>query len=143
MRALRSLVLGLWLLPLALAAEAAELVMFTDPGCPWCAAFEREIGPIYPKTEEGRRAPLRRIDIHDRPQDLAWIEGVRMTPTFVLIEGDREVGRITGYPGADFFFGLLGTLLGKLDQPRAWRDPHGPSRSADRTRAVSQLRIAC
>ena len=123
MRALRSLVLGLWLLPLALAAEAAELVMFTDPGCPWCVAFEREIGPIYPKTEEGRRAPLRRIDIHDRPQDLAWIEGVRMTPTFVLIEGDREVGRITGYPGADFFFGLLGNLLGKLDQPRAWRDP--------------------
>lgn len=130
MRALRSLLLGLWLLPLALAAQAAELVMFTDPGCPWCAAFEREIGPIYPKTEEGRRAPLRRVDIRDRPEDLAWIEGVRMTPTFVLVDRDREVGRITGYPGADFFFGLLGNLLGKLDQPRAWRDPTAPDARA-------------
>ena len=129
MRALRSLLLGLWLLPLALAADAAELVMFTDPGCPWCAAFEREIGPIYPKTEEGRRAPLRRVDIRDRPEDLAWIEGVRMTPTFVLVEGVREVGRITGYPGTDFFFGLLGNLLGKLDRPRAWRDPMPDARA--------------
>ena len=127
MRAIRSLLLGLWLLPLSLAAQAAELVMFTDPGCPWCAAFEREIGPVYPKTEEGRRAPLRRVDIRDRPPELAWIEGVRMTPTFVLVEGDREVGRITGYPGPDFFFGLLGNLLAKLDRPRAGRDPARPA----------------
>ncbi len=127
MRAIRPLLLGLWLLPLAFAAQAAELVMFTDPGCSWCAAFEREIGPVYPKTEEGRRAPLRRVDIRDRPPELAWIERVRMTPTFVLVEGDREVGRITGYPGADFFFGLLGNLLAKLDRPRAGREPMPPA----------------
>ena len=36
---------------LASAAQPAELVMFRRDGCPWCAKWDREIGPIYPKTE--------------------------------------------------------------------------------------------
>lgn len=97
-------------------ALAAELVMFESDVCEWCEAWHEEIGPIYPKTVEGGRAPLRRIDIHAaRPHDLARIEGVRFTPTFVLID-DRgaEVGRINGYPGEDFFWGLLAALIAKL-----------------------------
>ena len=56
-------------------ARAAELVMFEQAGCAWCEAFDREIAPVYGKTEEGLRAPLRRVDI-DRPLpgDLAFIE---------------------------------------------------------------------
>ncbi|MBA4335306.1 MAG: transcriptional regulator, partial [Methylobacterium sp.] len=42
-------------------AAAAELVMFTRDGCPWCARFEREVAPAYHLTEEGRLAPLRRV----------------------------------------------------------------------------------
>ena len=37
--------------------------MFEQAGCAWCAAFDREIAPIYAKTDEGLRAPLRRVDI--------------------------------------------------------------------------------
>lgn len=37
--------------------------MFTRDGCPWCARFEREVGPIYPKTPEGRLAPLQRVEV--------------------------------------------------------------------------------
>ena len=44
-------------------ARAAELVMFERAGCAWCEAFDRDIAPIYGKTEEGLRAPLRRVDI--------------------------------------------------------------------------------
>jgi thioredoxin-related protein len=124
-----------WVSPLVLAigliaampssAKAAELLMFESAICEWCEAWNEEIGPIYPKTSEGRRAPLRRVDIYDeRPADLRHIEGVRFTPTFVLID-DRgaEVGRINGYPGEDFFWGLLSELLAKLpdedpDQPK-------------------------
>jgi hypothetical protein len=40
-------------------ARAAELIMFEQAGCAWCETFDREIAPIYPKTAEGRRAPLR------------------------------------------------------------------------------------
>jgi len=44
---------------------------------------------------------------------LAHLKGLRYTPTFVLTEGDREIGRIVGYPGADFFWALLADLLAK------------------------------
>lgn len=100
-----------------LQARAAELVMFTRAGCEWCAAFEREIAPVYGKTDEGRRAPLRRVDFDAaRPADLAFIEVERLTPLFVLIENGREIGRIRGYPGEDHFWGLLDALIEKLDK---------------------------
>jgi len=97
-------------------ARAAELVMFEQAGCAWCEAFDREIAPIYGKTEEGLRAPLRRVDTaRPVPPDLAFIETERLTPLFVLVDRGREIGRIRGYPGEDFFWGLLGALVKKLD----------------------------
>lgn len=39
---------------------------------------------------------------------------VTLTPTFVLTDSGREVGRIAGYPGSDFFYPLLEDLLKKL-----------------------------
>ena len=99
-------------------ARAAELVMFEQAGCAWCEAFDREIAPIYGKTEEGLRAPLRLVDTTQRlPADLAFIETERLTPLFVLVDRGREIGRIRGYPGEDHFWGLLGVLMKKLDAP--------------------------
>ncbi len=96
---------------------AAELIMFHDVHCVWCARFDAEIGPIYAKTKEGQRAPLRRVDAaKPMPPELAFIEAERLTPVFVLIDNGREVGRIRGYPGEDHFWGLLGTLLAKLPE---------------------------
>jgi hypothetical protein len=104
---------------LALArAQAAELVMFEQKGCPWCAVFDREIATIYPKTPEGARAPLRRVDIaKPLPHDLAFVTVERMTPVFVLVDAGREIGRIRGYPGEDHFWGLLGELMARLGKP--------------------------
>lgn len=96
-------------------ARAAELVMFDQPGCVWCQRFEAEVAEGYQKSEEGLRAPLRRVDI--RRQDTAGFtlaQHVRITPTFVLVENQREVGRLTGYPGKDFFWTELATLTGRL-----------------------------
>jgi hypothetical protein len=97
-------------------ARAAELIVFEQAGCVWCETFDREIAPIYPKTVEGQRAPLRRVNI-DRtlPSDLAFLEMERLAPVFVLVEKGQEVGRIRGYPGEDHFWGLLGALIRKLD----------------------------
>ena len=97
-------------------AQAAELVMFEQVGCTWCETFDREIASIYPKTTEGQRAPLRRVNI-DRalPSDLAFIDVERLAPLFVLVENGHEIGRIRGYPGEDNFWGLLGILIKKLD----------------------------
>lgn len=94
------------------SSSAAELVMFERAGCVWCARFDAEIAPIYPKTDESRTAPLRRIDLdRPRPADLAAIDPGAFTPTFVVIDEGREIGRIRGYPGDAFFFGLLDRIL--------------------------------
>jgi len=98
----------------ASASRAAELVMFERPGCAWCARFNAEIAPLYGKTEESRTAPLRRVDLNGpRPADLAGIDPGPFTPTFVVVQEGREIGRIRGYPGDAFFFGLLDRILSK------------------------------
>lgn len=95
---------------------ATELVMFESSSCTWCETWNNEIGPIYGKTDEGQQAPLRRVDIFDaRPADLSDIRGIVYTPTFVLTRGGREVGRITGYPGEEFFWWRLDTLIARTD----------------------------
>jgi hypothetical protein len=96
-------------------ASAAELVMFSRAGCQYCAQFDREIAPIYPKSDEGKAAPLRRVDISAPiPPDLASVTVERITPVFVLVDHGREIGRIRGYPGEDNFWGLLAGLIGDL-----------------------------
>ena len=120
-------------LSLATASPAAELVMFEQKGCVWCQRFDREIAPAYDKTREGKRAPLRRLDIAQPvPSDLGFIRRERFTPVFVLVDEGREIGRIRGYPGDTFFWGLLANLIERLDrgesappEPAAASPPRG------------------
>lgn len=116
MTALRICLLTLLFAVAALPVHAAELVMFDDPACVYCKRWLAEVGPGYPKTEEGQRAPLRRIFIRDQGQAGVQLKSpVNATPTFVLADDEgREVGRITGYPGADYFYPMLGEILRKL-----------------------------
>lgn len=93
-------------------AAGAMLVMVEEQGCMWCARWNEDIADIYPKTGEGRAAPLQRIDIHDaRPKNMTFARSLNFTPTFVLMVDGVEVSRIEGYPGEDFFWGLLGKML--------------------------------
>jgi len=96
----------------AMSARAAELVMFESDACEWCEVWHEELGAVYAKTDEGRQAPLRRLDIDDpRPDDLKVLKTIRYTPTFVLMDAGQEVGRIRGYPGESFFWEHLKLLL--------------------------------
>ncbi|MEO1329918.1 MAG: hypothetical protein AAFW46_09670 [Pseudomonadota bacterium] len=91
--------------------------MIEQPGCEWCARWDEEIGGAYPKTEEGRRAPLRRIDLRSTElKAMALKPRPRFTPTFILLSNGEEVGRIEGYPGDHFFWGLFQRLLDKLPE---------------------------
>ena len=45
---------------------------------------------------------------------ILWIFRERLTPTFVLVHEGEEVGRLRGYPGDQFFWGLLGGMLERL-----------------------------
>lgn len=97
-------------------AGAAELVMFEQAGCAWCEAFNTEIGNAYAKTDDGLRAPLRRVDIAQTPPaDLAFIDVERLTPLFVLVDNGHEIGRIRGYGGREMFWTQLYVLMQKLD----------------------------
>ncbi|MGL5114682.1 MAG: thioredoxin fold domain-containing protein [Beijerinckiaceae bacterium] len=101
-----------WLTPAMATASGLSLLMFERRGCPWCRRWHAEVGPIYPKTETGRRAPLSRIDLDlDRVDVLKLAEPVRFTPTFVLMRNGEEAARITGYHDDGAFWGLLDAML--------------------------------
>ncbi|HSO46995.1 MAG TPA: transcriptional regulator [Rhizobiaceae bacterium] len=98
-------------------AWSAELLMLEQAGCAWCKRWHEEIGVAYPKTVEGQNAPLRRVDINKPwPQDLADIRPERFTPTFVLVEDGKEIGRLRGYAGDQFFWPLLAELQALADK---------------------------
>ncbi|AVO37135.1 hypothetical protein [Pukyongiella litopenaei] len=109
-------VLAFLLIVFPLTAGAMELVMVEREGCEWCARWNAEIAPAYPKTEEGRRAPLRRADIHNLPADITFASPVIFTPTFVLVEDGAERGRLEGYMGSEFFWFRLSQILDRADQ---------------------------
>jgi len=92
-----------------IATAPAVLVMIGDPGCPYCARFEREVAPGYVASEDGKLAPLVRRDRRD--PDVAFIERVVFSPTFVMLVHGREVGRIVGYSGADLFWMQVAALV--------------------------------
>lgn len=93
-----------------------QLVMFERKGCPYCAAWNRDVGVTYAKTDEGHKLPLRRVDIAGpRPKDLRSIPKIVATPTFVILHCGKEFRRITGYIGQDQFWGLMAIDLKALD----------------------------
>ncbi len=98
-------------------ALAAQLLMLEQPGCPWCALFNEQIAPAWPNTPEGRRAPLRRVDITEPwPDDLDTIRRDVVTPTFILVDNGEEVARIRGYPGDEFFWFRIDEMLKELPE---------------------------
>ncbi|SFM26705.1 Thioredoxin [Bradyrhizobium sp. NFR13] len=105
-------------------ADASELLIFERDGCVWCARWNREIAPIYDKTDEARLLPLRRIDMdRDKSPGVTLASPVRFTPTFLIVDNGREIGRITGYMNDETFWSLLGKYAARLttSQPNANR----------------------
>ncbi len=109
---IRRLAVALCLLA-PLQGHAADLVMVERTGCAYCIQWKKDVGADeYAATPEGAFAPLQIIDIRDKPPaGMTFARPVVFTPTFVLIENGAEVDRIEGYPGEDFFWGLLGMKL--------------------------------
>jgi hypothetical protein len=99
-------------------SRASELVMFEQGGCVWCARWNREVGPVYDQTAEAKVLPLRRVDIGQQTAaGITLAAPVIYTPTFVVADNGREIGRITGFISDDTFWGLLDALAAKLEPP--------------------------
>lgn len=109
LRALLLLVAGLVGSP---ALGELRLLMVEQPGCAYCARWNAEIAPIYPRTPEGKAAALQRVQLRGPyPDDAALGPRPVFTPTFILVADGHETGRIEGYPGEDFFWALLQKML--------------------------------
>ncbi len=107
----------------------AVLLMIGDPGCPYCARFEREAAPGYTASDDGKLAPLVRRFRHDA--DIAFLPRIVYSPTFVMLVRGREVGRIVGYPGADLFWMRVAGLLSDARIALGREGPGGPGKPAD------------
>ena len=85
-----------------------ELVMVTSDHCPFCKAWERDVGFIYSNTPYAQKARLRRVDIANVASTLPELPTIVFgTPTFLILENNMEVGRIEGYQSSDLFFWAL------------------------------------
>jgi len=97
-------------------ADAAELIYYYGVGCPYCEAWDAEVAPIYAKTDEGARLPLRSISSGEPwPKELAHIKGVVFTPTFIALDDSgKEIGRIAGYQPV-WFWAFLRKFIDAMD----------------------------
>lgn len=94
------------------AAAGIRLIMVEQRGCQYCLKWDRDVGRVYPKTSEGRFAPLRRAS-----RDATVLKNfapVIYTPTFIVTRNGAETGRISGYPGERYFWEELGVLLREI-----------------------------
>jgi len=105
---------------LALAEKEVVLVYIYSPSCGACQQFDREVGPIYPKTTEAQTLPMQKIRYE------AWRDGtapfahcavsqVLGTPTFIQMRGCEELDRVTGYSDQELFWLALRRMLNRLD----------------------------
>jgi len=94
---------------------ANDLLMFHSKYCGYCSAFMEEVAVDY----EYKDLPLVIIDAHNQPD---WfreaykenrIKGIFGTPTFIIWNGRKELGRIIGYNGKQWFYERLNELFQK------------------------------
>jgi hypothetical protein len=91
------------------AVSGVRLIMVEETGCRFCRKWDAEIAPGYGRSAEGRFAPLKRV--RRGAPELKGLAPIVFTPTFVVMRSGEEVGRITGYPGPDYFYSELTPIL--------------------------------
>lgn len=108
---LRILALGVVLIFAALphiAIASTRLIMVTSDHCPFCQAWERDVGVLYDKSPYAPSLPLTRVDMESAmPEGMALQTPVLGTPTFLIIQNGREIDRQRGYNDAEMFWWWL------------------------------------
>jgi thiol-disulfide isomerase/thioredoxin len=93
----------------AASSDSPVLIYIYSPECGACRQFDREVGPIYDKTDESVALPMERVLIDDwqakRHQLVKCASAAVIgTPTFLQIQNCQELDRITGYSDAELFW---------------------------------------
>jgi len=96
-------------------ASAAELLMIHNPACVFCQAFMRDVAPGYNETKQGKALFLTVIDLSVF-ENRKWlgqelkagnIKRIHGTPTFIIYDDGKEIGRVEGYGGKEWFYQKL------------------------------------
>ncbi|SCA57464.1 Regulatory protein SoxS [Candidatus Terasakiella magnetica] len=112
-----ALIFALW--AVITPAKADSLIFVHSPGCMYCEMWRDDILPMYHKTTEGQRLPLRQVNLDKgMPKDLKHLIYPTFTPTFIIVNRQmQESGRILGY-NEEFFWGFLQEAIKKLDRQK-------------------------
>ena len=90
--------------------------MLTDKACPYCQAWEREVGKIYPKTDLAQKFPLKRLELEDEKSGFNInFNEVRGTPTFIFLRDNNEIGRIEGFSDVEMFWWLVDDIVAQVE----------------------------
>jgi len=93
-----------------------QLVVLEAPGCTYCNLFRRYVVPAYETSPKSRSVPIKFIDLNDKAYDELGLDSpVDMVPTTVLLQNNREVGRIPGYLGPENFFHAFNHLMARVN----------------------------
>ena len=91
-----------------IAIAGTKLIMVTLDHCPFCQAWERDVGAVYDKSPYAPALPLTRVDIGSAmPEGVALLKPVVGTPTFLIIRDGKEIERQHGYDDAEIFWWWL------------------------------------
>ncbi len=102
------------------AEENFQLLYIYSPDCGACMQFDRDIAPIYPKTDEAERLPITKILFTDwqagsEPLTQCVSAPVVGTPTFIELRNCMELDRITGYSDAELFWLGLRRMINRIE----------------------------
>ncbi len=107
----RLLALGVVLIFAALphiAIAGKSLIMVTSEYCPFCKAWEHDVGVVYDKSSYAQILPLTRVNMGSPiPEGVVLQKPVVGTPTFLIIRDGQEIDRQRGYDDEEMFWWWL------------------------------------
>ena len=96
------------------AAADARLIMVTSEHCPYCQAWERDVGAVFNKSPYSAKLPLTRVEIGSKmPDNIVLKKPIIGTPTFLIIRNGQEIDRQRGYQDEEIFYWWLSEHMAK------------------------------
>ncbi|MCB1521595.1 MAG: thioredoxin family protein [Hyphomicrobiaceae bacterium] len=93
-------------------SETLQIVVFEAPGCIYCSLFRRHVEPAYAASPRAQNMPMRFIDLNAPDAERVGIATpVDTVPTAILLQNNREIGRVPGYVGPEIFFHAINHIL--------------------------------
>jgi thioredoxin-related protein len=93
-------------------ASGLELIVVEAEGCIYCGFFRRDVLPSYETSEQGKEAPVRFVDVNaTEAAHISLASPIDVVPTFVVVQSNHELGRISGYMSREDFFHSVDYLL--------------------------------